>query len=106
MFDLMEMMQQMQQKMNEQQASLNDISIEVEAGEGKIKIIATAAKHIKNISIDPTLLEGEADVEEIEDLLVIAVNRALEKADAVSKEQMTGLANGLLPPGFDVSNLL
>ncbi|MEM6726550.1 MAG: YbaB/EbfC family nucleoid-associated protein [Bacteroidota bacterium] len=74
------------------------------AGDGKISVTVNGAKVVKNISIDPALI-AERDPEELEDLLLVAINRAMEQADVVAAQQTQNLMSGLLPPGMDLGGL-
>ncbi|MEO1435601.1 MAG: YbaB/EbfC family nucleoid-associated protein [Bacteroidota bacterium] len=74
------------------------------AADGKISITVNGAKVVKNISIDAAFLT-ERDAEEVEDLLLVAINRALEKADVIAAEQTQNMMSGLLPPGMDLGGL-
>ncbi len=78
---------QAQQKAEEIKKQLDDILVEGEAEGGKIKVTATANKTIRNISILPEFLES-ADQEELEELLTVAINKALQEAENVSQQKM------------------
>lgn len=84
----------MKQQMDEVKNRLNNIIVEGTAENGAVKVTATGNKQVKNISINEALLK---DKEELEDLLVIAVNRALEEADKVHEKEMQFAAKGLFP---------
>jgi DNA-binding YbaB/EbfC family protein len=84
---------------------LNDVTVEAEAGGGMVQVVATAGRQIKRIKLDPEVLK---DAEMAEDLITSAVNKALEKADAASREALAEVTNSMLPggiPGFDPSKL-
>jgi len=102
MGDLMGQFQQMQQKMQELKARMNEITVEAETGGGMVKVTATANKRVLRVSIDPTILD---DREMVEDLVAAATNRALENAEAKGQEAMAELTKGLfpggMPPGFN-----
>ena len=97
MFDMMDMLQGMQEQQNER---LKEIIIEAESGDGLIKIRANAHQEMLNISIDPSLFQDK-EVEELEDLLLVAVNRAMETAKIAADEEMQKMASEIMPPGFD-----
>ncbi|MEZ4887241.1 MAG: YbaB/EbfC family nucleoid-associated protein [Chitinophagales bacterium] len=89
------------------QKNLDKIIVEAEAGDGLVKVEATASKKLYNISINPSLVEKENfDLEELEDLIVVAVNRAMKVADHHSQAEMQKMATGFLPPNFDIGELL
>lgn len=91
-------------QVEEQQKALKEklgkITVEGIAGDGAITVTSTASREIVNISINKDLLDME-DVEQIEDLVMVAVNRALEKAALKEAEATQGLLKDMLPPGFD-----
>lgn len=92
MFDLSKAME-LKKKMEEMTAKLDAISVDGEAGDGKYKVIATvsASKKIKNISISEELIAG-GDKEYMEDLILTAVNRALDQAQKVSEAEARSMA--------------
>lgn len=97
---LMKQAQEMQSKMGEAQARLDEIEVEGESGAGMVKAVATAKGRLKSLSIDPSLFVPE-DREVVEDLIVAAVRDAQEKAGARAEEEMGKLTGGLeLPPGM------
>lgn len=86
---------QAQQKAEEIKKRLDTISVSGEVEGGKIKVIATANKEIKNVIIDPVYLK-EADSEELEELLVIAINKALKQAEDISQTEMQAATKDML----------
>lgn len=86
---------QAQQKAAEIKKRLDDISVFGEVEGGKIKVTASANKEIKEITIDSDFL-STAEKDELEELLVIAVNKALTQADLVSQSEMQAATNDML----------
>lgn len=86
---------QAQQKAEEVKKRLDTISVFGEAESGKIKVTANANKEFKEIVIDPELMNN-SNKEELEELLVIAVNKAIEQADQVSQSEMQAVTNDML----------
>lgn len=84
-----------QQKAEEIKKRLDTVSVFGEVENGAIKITATANKQITAINIDPKFFE-ENDVEALEELLVIAVNKALNQADLVSAAEMQHATKDML----------
>jgi len=78
---------QAQQKAEEVKKRLDTISVFGEVEGGKIKVVATANKEIKDINIDPEFFK-QAEHEEFEELLVIAVNKAIKQAEDISQTEM------------------
>ena len=90
MNNLMKQAQKMQRDMEKLQDELQEKEVEATAGGGAVKVIATGKKEIKEITIDPDVVDPD-DVEMLQDLVLAAVNEALRKAEEmVSSEIGTG----------------
>jgi len=96
MGDFMGKMQEMKQKSEEVKSTLDGIKVSAEAEEGKVKVECNGNRKITGLEIESELL---ADKEQLEELTLIAVNRALEKAEKVYEAEMQSVAKGMLP-GF------
>jgi DNA-binding YbaB/EbfC family protein len=97
---LMKQAAQMQAKMQEMQAELDQITVDGTAGGGMVTVTLTAKGDLKGIKIDETLLKP-TEKEIIEDLLVAAHGDARRKAETVMQDKMKSLTGGLsLPPGL------
>ena len=70
-----------------------------EAGGGAVKVTCNGTRTITNVSINPEEIDLE-DLEGIEDLVVVATNRALEQAAAYEQEQAGSMMNNMLPGGL------
>lgn len=100
--DLLGNMEEKQKAMREK---LAQIVVEAEAGGGAVKITANAARELTNISINKDALDLD-DIEQLEDLLLVAFNRVLEEIGAKEQEESQNMINDMLPPGMgDLSNL-
>lgn len=98
--DMLAQFQQMQAQMELAQQSLAEETVEVSAGGGVVSVVATGQQEIKSIVIDPDVVDPD-DVEMLQDLVLAAVNEALEQARALASERMGGLTAGIdLPPGL------
>ena len=95
--NMMGKLQEMKQKSEEVKKRLDTISVEGNA-ENSVKVILTANRKITSITFSDELLK-EGDAEKIEDLSLIAINQALEKAEKIAEAEMQGIAKGMLP-GF------
>jgi nucleoid-associated protein EbfC len=96
--DMLGKLQEMKQKMEETKQRLNTITVKGESAGGDISVTANGNKQIVNISIKEELMKGEK--EELEDLLLVAVNRALEQAENIHETEMKGVAGNFIPPGM------
>lgn len=94
--DMMGKLQEMQRKMEESKKRLETVYVDVESPNGLVRATFTGNKKVKSITISPELLQRN-DAEELEDHLVIAMNKGLEAAEKVWESEMQGMAGGLLP---------
>lgn len=88
-----------EQQQKDLQEKLAKIEVNGESGDGAIKVTANANQKILNISIDKAKLDWE-DSEEVEDLLLIAMNRTLEKAAQTQAAESQKLIQNMMPPGM------
>lgn len=79
-----------QQKAGEAKQRLDNITVTGTAEGGKISVTANGNKVIKSINIDEEFFK-EADREEIEELVALAVNKAIEQAESLSQAEMTAV---------------
>lgn len=94
MNNLMKQAQKMQRDMEKLQEELQEKEVETTAGGGAVKVVATGKKEIKEITIDPGVVDAE-DVEMLQDLILAAVNEALRKAEEMVSSEMSKLTGGL-----------
>lgn len=95
MFD--KLMSQMQEQADEIKKKLDETFVEAEVENGLIKIKATGNKKITAVEISDDIAN---DKEVIEDLLIVAVNKVLEKAEEISQKETGNMAKNMLPGGF------
>lgn len=99
MNQLMQQAQQMQEKMQQAQEEVAKAEVTGEAGAGLVKVVMNGRHDVKRVDIDPSVL-GE-DKEFLEDLLAAAVNDAVRKVEANTKQMMEKVTGGMqMPPGF------
>ena len=84
-----------QQKAEEIKKRLDQVMVMGEAEGGAIKVTATANKEVTDVSIDAAFL-ANADKEELEELLTVAINHAMKQAENVSQTEMQGAAKDML----------
>lgn len=95
---LMKQAQAMQENMKKAQDQLAQLEVEGQAGAGMVKVVMTCAHEVRRVNIDPSVMD---DREMLEDLVAAALNDAVRRGEALSKEKMAGFTAGLnLPPGF------
>ncbi|MCW3462335.1 YbaB/EbfC family nucleoid-associated protein [Chitinophaga nivalis] len=93
--DLFGKLTQIKQKMQEGKERLATVTIAGEAGDGAVKITADGNRQVKSIDIATHLLAPE-NKEELEDLLLTALNRALKEGEKAWESEMKNAAGGML----------
>lgn len=101
--DLMGMMgklKETQQKVEETKKRLDTVLIDEESSDGLLKITLTANREIRSLEIDSSLLE---DKEQLEDYLIINLNKAIQKATSINEAELAAVAKDGMPdiPGMD-----
>ncbi len=104
MADMFGKVMEMQQKMSEAQQVLETKSVTAEAGGGMVKVTANGAQRITAIKIERDVVNPD-DMEMLEDLIIAGINKALDEAAAMAREEMKKTAGNFLPPGFDPGQL-
>ncbi len=96
---MMQQMQQLQGQIAKAQQALEETIIETSAGGGALSVVTTAHPKINSITVPPEVVDPD-DVEMLQDLIMAAVNEALEQVRATQMQQMAGIAGGLNIPGL------
>lgn len=96
MKNLLKQAERMQKEMAEQQDKLNDIEVSASSGGGMVAVTATAAMRIKSIVIRKEIINPD-DVSMLQDLVMSAVNQALQTAEKKAGEEMNQITGGLMP---------
>ena len=95
---MLRQVQQMQDRMGKVQAELETDTVEATAGGGAVRVVASGTQKLVSVTIDP---EVASDIEMLQDLVVAAVNEAMEKSKQLAASKMQAVASGLgLPPGL------
>ena len=96
---LMQQAQRMQEQMQRAQEEIAKLEVTGSAGGGLVSVVMSGTHEVRRVSIDRKLLSD--DPEMAEDLVAAAVNDAVNKVAAASKDKLGGMASGLnLPPGM------
>ncbi len=96
---MLQQIQKLQEEMLKTQEELGQETISVTAGGGAITIVVTGQQRIESIKIDPEVVDPE-DVEMLQDLIVAAVNEAIEKSREMAAQRLGSLTGGLNIPGL------
>ena len=91
--------QKMQEQMEQIQAEVEEKTVEAVAGGGMVTVVATGKKEITEIKIKPEVVDPE-DIETLEDLVMVAVNDAIKKADDMMNDAISAITGGLNIPGL------
>ncbi|WP_299248339.1 YbaB/EbfC family nucleoid-associated protein [uncultured Lacinutrix sp.] len=98
---MMGKLKETQQKVEETKARLNSVLVDEQSNDGLLKLTLTANRTIKAITIDDSLLE---DKEQLEDYLILTLNKAIEKATQINEAELAAVAKDGMPsiPGMDM----
>jgi nucleoid-associated protein EbfC len=91
---LMKQAQKMQEQMAKTQTELEEKTIEVEGGGGKVKVVANGAGEVISIKINKEIVDPN-DVEFLEEVVLSGVKQAIEKGKALAQSEMTKITGGL-----------
>lgn len=110
MFDMMKMMGKMkevQARIKEAQDNLVNVTATGESGGGMVKATVNGKRQLIALDIDPTLLKAEDRIV-VQDLVVAAVNKAMEDVEVQAREELRRKTEGLLPniPGLDLGGMM
>ena len=96
---MMKQAKMLQEQMMAAQARLSEAEFSASTGGGAVKVTVTGDLRVKSLSIDPGAVDPE-DIEMLEDMILAAVNDAIESAEAGANQQMSALTGGLNIPGL------
>jgi DNA-binding YbaB/EbfC family protein len=99
--------EEIQQKMEQMQQTLQEKTVEADAGGGAVRVTVNGKMEVQQVQIDPSMLSGligegdQTDREMVEELIASATNAALSKAQQMAQDEMAQLAQGMNIPGLD-----
>lgn len=98
--NMLRQLQEMQERMLLEQQALGQATVEVSVGGGAVKVVMNGHQKVQDIQVDPLLLDP-AELDMLQDLLVTAVNQAVERSQAMAHARMSDVTKGMqLPPGL------
>ncbi len=97
--NMMQQLRAMQEQLEAAQAKLAEETVTATVGGGAVKITMTGDQHCKAVEINPDVLK-DADAEMLQDLILSAINLALEQSRQRAAERLGPLAGGLPGLGF------
>ncbi|GAL63222.1 YbaB/EbfC family nucleoid-associated protein [Algibacter lectus] len=101
MMGMMSKLKEAKKKVEETKKRLDTVLVDEASNDNKLKITLTANRTIKSIDIDDALLE---DKEQLEDYLVLTLNKAIERATQINEAELAAAAKDGMPniPGMDM----
>jgi DNA-binding YbaB/EbfC family protein len=96
--NLMKQAQKMQEDLQKAQESIAAMEVTGQSGGGLVSIVMTGRHDVKRVSIDDSLMKDDKDM--LEDLVAAAINDAVRRIEAETRDKMAAITRGLpLPPG-------
>jgi len=99
MNDMLSKLQQLQEQMAKVQEDLSAKSISAESGGGMVRVTVNGKQQVTKVEIEKEVIDPN-EREMLEDLIVAAVNRAIERSKELADTTMNDAAKSFLPPGF------
>ena len=96
---LMQQAQRMQQQMAQKQAELAEKTVTAQSGGGMVTATVNGAHELLELSIDPDVIDPE-DKEMLDDMVVAAVNQAMQQAEEMAQQELGKLTGGMNIPGL------
>jgi DNA-binding YbaB/EbfC family protein len=97
--NLMRQVKELQTKLAKAQEELATTMVEASAGGGAVTIVISGQQKFQSVKISPEAVDP-SEIGLLEDLVLAAINEAMEKSQQVAQERLGGLAGGLNIPGL------
>lgn len=91
--------QKMQDEITALQSDIEQREFSATSGGGAVEVTVTGAKNIKSLTIKPEVVDPE-DVEMLQDLVVSAINEAMNEVEKVTEDEMNKITGGVALPGL------
>jgi len=98
---MMQQLQKLQEEMAQTQEALGEETVEVTVGGGALTLVMTGHQKVQSVTIDPGVVDPE-DVELLEDLIIAAINEAVDRSQEMASERMGRFTAGL---GIDLPGM-
>ena len=96
---MMKQAQKLQAKMVEIQAEVGNRTVSAQAGGGMVEAVVNGRQEVLSLRIDPEVVVAE-DVEMLQDLILAALNEALNRSREMMAAEMSKLTGGMQIPGL------
>jgi DNA-binding YbaB/EbfC family protein len=96
---MLQQLQKLQEDIAKTQEALGDETVTVTAGGGAITVVISGHQKIQSITIEPEVVDPD-DVEMLQDLVMAAINEAIDKSQQLATDQLGALTGGLSIPGL------
>jgi DNA-binding YbaB/EbfC family protein len=98
-FSFLRQAKELQTKLAKAQQELGKLTVEASSGGGAVRVTISGDQEVKSVKISPEVLESQ-DIELLEDLVMAAVNEAIEKSQQMAQQHLGPLTQGLNLPGL------
>ena len=98
---MLQQVQKMQAEMEKVQKELANKTVTEESGGGMVKATVNGQKELISIQIESEIINS-GDKDMLEDLVVAAVNKALESAGKMAEQDLSSVTKGMIPPGLNI----
>jgi len=94
---MLKQLQKMQQDMVDAQEALEHETVEVSVGGGAITVVITGHQRVQSITINPDVVDTDDEewVNDLQDMLIVAINQAIEKSQTMAAERMETITGGM-----------
>jgi DNA-binding YbaB/EbfC family protein len=97
--NLMRQAKELQAKLAKTQEELGNTTVEVSTGGGVVKIVIDGQQKIRSVKISPEAVDPQ-DIGLLEDLVLTAVNEAINKSQELAQSRLNSLTGGFKIPGL------
>lgn len=97
--NMLKQAQQLQQRLIQAQEALEQETVEASVGGGAVTVTASGKQKVLKITIDPAAVDPQ-DVPMLEDLVLAAVNEAMDKAQELASQRLGAITGGMNIPGL------
>ncbi len=98
-FSMLKQAQELKAKLDKAQKELSNTVVEADSGRGAVRVTANGQQKILSVKISPKVIDPNKP-EQLEDLVLKAINEAMAKSQKVAAKQLRGLTGGLKIPGL------